>query len=212
MKVRYVLLGLAVVVGAALAWALASPSAETQQKPLKIGVVDGQLLLEGYDATKEAQKKVDEIGGKWDAKIKALSEEYQTLVNEFNKDKAFLDASELRRRQREIDDKLLDLQDAQKNGNDEIVALRENLLRPILETADNSIQAYGEEEGFDLLLEKRVAVLYRRDDLDVTDKIVERLNAELKAADAEGSEEDAGAAEKGSSDLESAEAPPKENQ
>ena len=203
MKLRNALLA-AGAVAVVLAVALASQTAVTQQAPLKLGVVDLDLLVKNYDGTKEAQKKINAEGDKWITRIKALETEHQEMVGTLSKQKTFLEVAEIRRRQREIDDKARDVEAARTDGQEAVVKMRNALLDPILQISEKAIQKYGEEHDYDMLFERRSALVYHKPKFNVTDQIVQMMNAELKATGGPGGETTGEGGKKGETTGESA--------
>ena len=57
----------------------------------------------------------------------------------------------------------------------ELKQKRDVMVRDILKQIDEVVSEYGKSEGFDLILNDRV-LLYRVEELDVTDEIINRLN------------------------------------
>lgn len=173
--------------GVVLAVALASQTAVTQQKPLKLGVVDLNLLVAKYDGTQASQKLINAEGDKWNTRIKALESEHQEMSGELLKQKPFLEDAEIRRRQREIEDKARDVGAARTDANEAILKMRDTLLTPILQTAEKAIQKYSEEHGYDMLFE-RGSLVYHKPVFNATDSILQMMNDELKAAGGTGAE------------------------
>ncbi len=180
MKLRNALLA-AGAVGVVLAVALASQTAVTQQKPLKLGVVDLGALVAKYDGTQASQKLINAEGDKWNNRIKALESEHQEMSGELLKQKPFLEDAEIRRRQREIEDKARDVGEARTDANEAILKMRNKLLDPILQTAEKAIQKYSEEHDYDMLFE-RGSLVYHKPVFNATDSILQMMNDELKAA------------------------------
>ena len=58
------------------------------------------------------------------------------------------------------------------------------LTEPILIEIRDTIRTYGETEGYDMLMEKRLVVLYHRDGMDITDDIITLLNERAAAGEA----------------------------
>ena len=187
MKLRNALLA-AGAVAVVLAVALASQKAVTQQAPLKLGVVDLDLLVKNYDGTKEAQKKIDAEGDKWVTRIKALETDHQEMVAKLSKDRTFLEDAEIRNRQRAISAKAGDVEAAQIDGREAMLKMQSELLDPILLTAEKAIQKYGEEHDYDIMFQRRTTLVYHKPKFDATNQIVQIMNAELKAAGEAGGE------------------------
>ena len=76
----YVVVGMFVIAASAMA-----------QNQLKLGVVDTQKVVEGYERAKEANATLKTATEKLGAQLEALREEIQTLEERLTKQKLFLD-------------------------------------------------------------------------------------------------------------------------
>jgi Skp family chaperone for outer membrane proteins len=128
-----------------------------------VAVVDTQRVFEEYTETQKAQAILDGAVKKLEESGTALDEEIQGLEVRLTKQRLFIeDENRVREMELQIREKRDDLQ--------QLVQLGQSAL------ADK-------EEGYDMLMEKRLVVLYHREGMDITDDIVALLNDGASAAE-----------------------------
>ncbi|AGF78667.1 outer membrane protein [Desulfocapsa sulfexigens DSM 10523] len=151
-------------------------SAETQ----KIGVMNIQKVLLESTAGKTAkgvfEKRMNELQEKFkveqDALI-ALQQEIEKKSSAWSKDKKGEKIRELQMGQRE-------LQVKSEDAKMELKQLQDKELEPILNMLQTVVNAYGEKNGFSVILDSKVAVLYAAPGVDVSDEVKEELNKRMK--------------------------------
>ena len=151
-----------------------------------VAVVDTERVFEEYTETQKAQKVLDDALSTLEARGKELDDEIRGLEERLTKQRLFIeDANKVRLMEDEIRQKRADLQDLVRLGQEALAEKQDELTEPILKEIRDTIRTVGEEDGFDLLVEKRLVVLYHRDGMDITDRIVTLLNdaAASRAAD-----------------------------
>lgn len=148
---------------------LVSPAAAQ----LKVGVVDLQKAMElshaGQKAKAVFQKKVEDV----QKDLKFKQDELTTMKEELDRQSVLLSDEARLEKQSSYQIALKDFkrlyEDAQEELRMEDAKLSEKILRQLQEI----IEAYGEKEGFDLILEKtQSAVLHRASKLDITAQII----------------------------------------
>lgn len=144
------------------------------EQTLKISYVDVQTVFESYYEAKGGAMKTEKE--KSEGEHARRDEEIRKLSKELQEKASSLTQEEKEKRRQEIQEKiegLVKLERAQRQKEQEYL---KNTLIEIYEVVDR----IGENEGFDLIIEKRSVfgksiVLYGKKSLDLTDKVVERL-------------------------------------
>lgn len=150
---------------------------------LKIGVVNMQTALTqskgGIENTAKLKAFYDEkmaLLKQKDDEIKKQQQEYKSkasILNDENKDKY----------EKKINQMIKDLQRLSKDYDDEFRELEGRLTNEVLTELNKIVADIGKTEKFDLLLESGstvTTVLYRADQLDVTDKVIKAYDAARK--------------------------------
>jgi len=160
--------------------ALSLHAAET---PLRIAVIDSKALFDGYKGTKEAQDKYDKQVAVWEQDVADRQKELATLKDKFEKQSLMLSDEKKKDLQTQFMTKQADLQKLVQNlyGKDGwVVKKNEEFTGPIIQKIRVVAQQVAKAEGYDLVLDKASgAVFYvSREDLDLTPKVLDRLNAD----------------------------------
>ncbi len=147
--------------------------ASAAEAELKIGVVDLQRAMELSEAGQKAkavfQKKVDKV----QQDLKAKQDELAKLKDELDRQGVLLSEEARLEKQSSYQLGLKDFkrlyEDAQEELRREDAKLSEKILKDLQEVID----AYGEKEKYDLIMEKtQSGLIHRNANLDITNKII----------------------------------------
>jgi outer membrane protein len=146
----------------------------------KIGVMNVQkVLLEsaaGMKAKEIFEKRTNELQEKFQAEqeaLVALQQEIEKKSSAWSKEKKGEKIRELQTGQRELQVKS---EDAQL----ELRQLQDKELEPILKMLQTVVNSYGQKNGFAVILDSKVAVLYADPAMDVTEDMTKELDKRLK--------------------------------
>jgi len=174
------------VVACGLAVALNGRSQSAPTIAGVVAVVDTQRVFEEYTETQKAQAELDRAVKRLEDEGKTLDGEIRSLEERLTKQRLFIeDENKVREMENTIREKRDELQRLVQLGQEALSEKEQLLTDPILHEIRDTIRGLGEEEGYDLLLEKRLVVLYHRGGMDLTDDIITRLNDGAAARAAE---------------------------
>lgn len=145
---------------------------------LKIGFVNSAVILDQAPQAEVARQELErEFSGR-EKQIIEAQQEAQALEERLSRDAITMSDSERARQERELNRAMRDLQRMQNEFREDL-NLRKNeelgrLQRQVLET----IQSMAREEGYDLILAE--GVVYAGDRVDLTDEVLDRLEAALQ--------------------------------
>lgn len=146
----------------------------------KIGVMNIQkVLLEsiaGQKAKAVFEKRMNEMKTKFegDQKVIAdLQQEIEKKSSAWSKDKKAEKVRELQTKQREMQVK-------SEDAKLELKQLQDKELEPILKMLQTVVDTYGEKEGYSMIFDSKVAVLYSSPENDISDAVKEELDKRLK--------------------------------
>ena len=148
------------------------------QNSLKIGVVDTQGVVESYKKSQAANSVLQTAVKRLRDKLKGLQEEIVNMEDSLTKQKLFLDESATQTLESDILRKRQEYQRELEAGQSAVQEKESELLTPIFDQIQALIQQVGTSESYSLILEKRLVTLYVDPMYDLTDEIIERLNAE----------------------------------
>ena len=146
------------------------------ENSFKLGVVDTQRVFENFSKAQEANDILKAAEERLRGELDSIQQEIATMEDRLTKQKIFLDAPETETLQADIRLKRQLLQNELENGQEALLAKREELLAPLTQEIETLLQQIGESEGYSLILEKRLVTLYVDPKYDLTDRIVALLN------------------------------------
>jgi outer membrane protein len=151
------------------------------QTSLKLAAVDTEKALEESIWGKKAVEEIGKERDEWRKKVESLDKEISDLEEELAKQRAFLDDKDAERKlQDDISDKMQNRDLTIQEGNTSLAQKQEQLLEPILEEMKNVIKKLSLQEGYDIVLEKRLIVLYLNPELDITNRVSVMLDEAYK--------------------------------
>lgn len=153
--------------------ALCAPiKAYSAQDAIKIGYVDVARVFDNYDKTKEQDKALESQSNK----KRDSRESMVTQIRKMKEEIEVLSEKAKEKKQADIDSKIKELNDYDRQANDELKEQRDNMVREILKDIDAVAEKYATDNGYTMLLNSRVLV-YGQKTYDLTDKILQDLNA-----------------------------------
>ncbi len=151
------------------------------QTSLRLAAVDTEKALEESIWGKKAVEEIGKERDEWRKKVEGLDKEIANLEEELAKQRAFLDDKDAERKlQDDINDKMQSRDLLIQEGNMSLAQKQEQLLEPILEEMKNVIKKLSMKEGYDIVLEKRLIVLYLNPELDITNRVSVMLDEAYK--------------------------------
>ncbi len=150
----------------------------------RLGVIDTQRVIEGYEKAKEADNELKTLEERLKNRLKGLEDEIVTLEERLTKQELFLDDDAVRSARQDIRTKQEEYQQRLQNGQQALIEKQKELLEPIIEEVKTLIEEIGESENYSLILDQRLTVgaysipvaLYVSSKYDLTDRIIKKLN------------------------------------
>jgi Outer membrane protein len=147
-----------------------------------IGYVDTNLLLQKYEAMKDAHAQYEKKEKVWQAQTDTLMQEWEVLLKSYEKESNRMTAQarqqkteELRYKQQQISNYK---QAIEKKSHEE----QEKLTKGVVSTANEFIMEYGKKHHYKIILGANGSgsLLYAEKKIDITELILEGLNKEYK--------------------------------
>lgn len=171
---RHLALG---VVGALLG-AFAVYRADAAPPPAKIGYVDLQRTLNETKVGKQAKARLESEKNKKQKELDDAQKQLKKELEELQKQQAVLKPDVLAKRERELQDKYIALQNTFMQFQQELAKNEAKLTREILEKAATIIADIAKRDGYTMIVEKNEgAVLYADPVVDITSEVNKRLDA-----------------------------------
>ncbi len=154
------------------------PAAEALAKEVKIGFVNVAQILQEAPQAEEARKRLEQEFAPRDKRLVNQQKELEKLQEKLNRDAAVMSESERSKLEREILSKQRELKRAQDEFREDFNLRRNEELGKLQRDIFEAIKALAKEEDYDLLLTD--GVVYASDEVDVTEKVKERLKSSGK--------------------------------
>jgi len=168
----------ALVVLALLAIAPVAQAAE------KIAVVDYQKIFDEYEGTRDAQTTLDRELKEWDDQARDMRKEVDALSEELESQRLMLSEERLREKQDELRRKRDEYQRFAEEiwgVNGKAAQRNAELTQPIAERILDIIAQAGEEADVDIILDAGTGgVVWARDDVNLTDRIIEDIRVSVQ--------------------------------
>ena len=159
------------------------------QNQFRFGVVDTQKVFEGYKRAKAADEVLKTAEARLRGQLEDLREEVRTMEERLTKQKLFLDDPQTESVENDIRLKKQEYQRELEIGQESILAKQKELVEPILTEIEALIKEIGKNEGYSLILEKRLVTLYVHPKYDLTKTVLETLDKQYEeSASSESSE------------------------
>ena len=144
----------------------------------KIGIVDFQKILDKSNAGKKAANQMKKRWKELLADLKKRGNEIEKKKKKMEQEALVMSKKMRLEKDREIRIDTNDFKSLQKQYNDEMKQTEAKFTQDIQHQVLGIIKEIGKKEGFLIILEKREAgVLYAPDAIDITDRLIQLLNA-----------------------------------
>lgn len=153
--------------------------AATAQADLKIGYVNAARLLEESPQAKDATKKLKDEFAPRNESIQALQDTLKKMQDRLTRDAAIMSESERKKLGLDILARKRELQRTQDAFQEDVNIRRNDALGRVQETIKKAIEQVGKQSHFDLIFFDGIS--YANPDLDVTNQVLDRLQAMAKA-------------------------------
>lgn len=150
-------------------------SMTTAAEAQKIGYLDLSKTFDNYEKTKDYDKTLEAEHEAYQNERNAKIEKIQELQGKL----ALLKEEEKQKQQDEIDKLITDLREFDQAKGTDLTKKRDDKIREILLEVEDVVSGYAKKEGYDFILNDRV-LIYGQDSMNVTDAILETLNANYK--------------------------------
>jgi outer membrane protein len=141
----------------------------------KIGVIDFQKVLETSAAGKAIQAELRTKNEKMAADLQKKGAEIEKISKRLERESMVMSKEMREEKEREQRIKVNDFKTLQKKYRAELQKLQGELMRQLQTKITAITQEVGKKEGYLLIMDKR-GVIYAPTSVDLTDKLIQRLN------------------------------------
>ena len=141
----------------------------------KIGVIDFQKVLETSAAGKAIQAELKAKNEKMAADLQKKGSEIEKISKRLERESMVMSKEMREEKEREQRIKVNDFKTLQKRYRSELQKLQVELMQQLQTKITAITQEVGKKEGYLLIMDKR-GVIYAPTSVDLTDKLIQRLN------------------------------------
>ena len=144
----------------------------------KIGVLDLQKILETSAAGKLIQAELKKEKDKMEADLQKRGTEIENIRKRLERESMVMGKEMREEKERESRIKINDFKSLQKKYRSDLQKLEGRLMNQLKIDIDEIVQEMGKKEGY-LLIINKFGVIYSPNSIDVTDKVIGKLNKKL---------------------------------
>jgi Skp family chaperone for outer membrane proteins len=160
--------------------ALTAPAGAQQTKAddkvsLVVAVVDGSKLARTAKAMKSAQEEAEKLAKKFDADFATEQKKLQSEYQQLERDRLKITGQEYDQRLQRLNQRFAEIRRTAQIRQEQMSRAVQHVQLQFRNEVVKVIQAMSVESGYTLVVEKS-AVLHAAAQLDITDKVLERLD------------------------------------
>lgn len=153
---------------------------------LKIGYINSQEIFLKYRGTEDAQRRFDQEKVKLEQELERKKQELDELRATLQRQSLLMSEETKKERAAELERKETEFQQYYFDyfgENGRIVKLNAELTRPIIEKMNTILNRIGADEKFTMIFDVAAGgIVFAEEGLDITDRILDELNATVKAS------------------------------
>ncbi len=165
----------AITLAAPLALAAAASAQQADKAPLVIAVVDGGKLTQTAKAMKSAQEEAEKLAKRFDADFAGEQKKLQGEYQQLEKDRLKITGQEYDQRLQRLNARFAEVRRTAQIRQEQMSRAVRAVQFQFRSEVVKVIQAMAVEAGYTLVVEKS-ALLHAAATLDITDKVLERLD------------------------------------
>ena len=131
----------------------------------KIAHINKQELIKAMPAYTQAQAEIDKLGKTYEATIQGSLKELDTKLKQYNAEAEAQTQEENQKRMEEVEGMKQSLGQYQQQAQKDLQEKEFNLLKPIVENADNAIKAVAKAQGFQYVVDSAMLIVADGKDL-----------------------------------------------
>ncbi len=153
--------------------------ATNTDSPLKVGILDWQLLLSKAPQAEEAGKRLEREFQEPKDKLVNKQKEFQTKRDKLQRDKDVMSAAQRTKSEKDLAKMEQDLRRLDEELRSDYTNRHREEMDSFIQVVRDIVEKISHDEKYDLVLPQE-ATLYISNRVDVTDKVLQRLEKEAK--------------------------------
>lgn len=161
-----------------LAASLIVPPVAVQATEVSIGIVSMQKVLDESKKGKEVQKKFEQSVSTEKKELEKREASIKKAQEDFVRDQSTMSDEQRRKKQRDIQNQVGELQQFANEAQDKMSSKRIDLLKTVVEPAKEVVAKVAKEKKMTIVFERgESGLLYFDEAIDLTPEIIKRLDA-----------------------------------
>jgi len=144
----------------------------------KIGYVNATQIFEQYSVAKDAQAAYEKEMNDLNSQVTNMEKDLQAISDSLDARKYLFSEERLKEKKAELDKKQQDYVKFRQDAEAKAARRNEERTKPLVQAIEAAAKKVAEKEGFDLLLDSSGGiVVYSKPEIDLTDKVLQMLEA-----------------------------------
>lgn len=157
-------------------------TASTSSSNVNIAVVDVETIVKELPEAIDADKKLKDIGTKWQDTLIALRKDLEGKFQQYQKQKSMMPVDQQQKEEESLQSlnmQMMQYQESKFGNQGELNVLREQYLEPIRSKVRLAIEAVAKEEKFNMVLDKGSStILFSEPKFDITFRVIDKIKRE----------------------------------
>jgi outer membrane protein len=178
------LFGVSVLVLALFLTVNQSKAQKEKEKPIKIGIVDVEMIVKELPEAVDADKKLQDLAQGYRDSLLSIEKKFSARMEQYNKQKTMMTADQQKKEEESLQQIQLEYQRYQQDklgAQGELAQTREKLLAPIREKVRSAIKSVAGKEDMNFVLDKASPMLlFAEDKYDITFSVLDLIKRGMK--------------------------------
>ena len=147
----------------------------------KIAVVNSQKVMSSYPEVAKVEAKLQELSKKYDADLKSMQDELKGKAEKYQKEKDTLPATIQQRREQELQDIQIRIQQSYQAMQEDMQKQQEQLLAPVRNSISSAIKKVADSKGIAYVMEATMMLHIGSEAIDITSDVENSLGIKAGA-------------------------------
>ncbi|MBN1895727.1 OmpH family outer membrane protein [bacterium] len=147
----------------------------------RIGFVDSQKILTGYEGAQDAMKEIDTENNNWGQELQKMNDHYNTMKEEIEQQSLLLSEAKRKEKAQELENLAKEIQqyrDKKWGEGGDYFRKREEALRPIFDKINQAVATVADDNKIDIIFDSvNGNILYALPKYDMTEDVLEELTS-----------------------------------
>lgn len=159
----------------------------------KTAYVDNTVLIQDYHKMKSTEAKFEKKTQALSKELDSVAGLFQNEVREFQQNMNSMSSSDREQRQNELMQKQQMLQQTQQQKSQQLRQESDEAIDSLIDEVKDYVADYGKENGYTYIFgsNESANIMYAKDGLDITEEVLEKLNANAEGTTKKSTEEEA---------------------